>query len=76
MCIRLLLIGIGSLLVLSLVFRLQQWRPIDPGPEVVLVTLLEAVLNPSWVWMALGEIPNPGSGRGGHRPNFDSWWGG
>ncbi len=31
-----------------------------PVPEIALIVLLEAVLAPTWVWLALGEVP-PGN---------------
>lgn len=30
-----------------------------PAPEVNLIALLETVLGPLWVWLALGETPSP-----------------
>jgi drug/metabolite transporter (DMT)-like permease len=30
-----------------------------PAPEVNLIALLETVLGPLWVWLALGEAPSP-----------------
>ncbi len=36
-----------------------------PAPEVAMLTLLETVLGPFWVWLALGEDPGPRSLTGG-----------
>ncbi len=30
-----------------------------PAPEVSLILLVETILGPIWVWLALGEIPHP-----------------
>jgi drug/metabolite transporter (DMT)-like permease len=36
-----------------------------PAPEVALVMLLEMVLGPTWVWLALDEAPSPEALAGG-----------
>ncbi|MDX1576025.1 MAG: DMT family transporter [Kiloniellales bacterium] len=36
-----------------------------PAPEVSLILLLETVLGPFWVWLALGEVPSDRSLLGG-----------
>ena len=36
-----------------------------PAPEVSLLSLLEAVIGPVWVWLALGEKPEPATLIGG-----------
>ena len=36
-----------------------------PAPEVSLLLLLETVLGPFWVWLALGEAPGPWALAGG-----------
>jgi len=36
-----------------------------PAPEVGLIMLLEAVLGPLWVWLAIGEVPSPQTFLGG-----------
>lgn len=36
-----------------------------PAPEVGLIMLLEAVLGPLWVWLALGEVPSSQTFLGG-----------
>jgi len=36
-----------------------------PAAEVALLSLLEVVLGPLWVWLARGEIPAPGTLAGG-----------
>lgn len=51
-------LGIMGLVVLPLSFGLIFIGPrYIPAPEVSLVLLLEAVLGPFWVWLALGEEP-------------------
>jgi drug/metabolite transporter (DMT)-like permease len=47
-----------GLIMLPLSFGLMFIGPrYIPAPEVSLVLLLEAVLGPLWVWLALGEDP-------------------
>lgn len=36
-----------------------------PAPEVGLIMLLEAVLGPLWVWLAIGEVPSSQTFLGG-----------
>jgi drug/metabolite transporter (DMT)-like permease len=36
-----------------------------PGGEMMLFTLVEAVLSPIWVWLAFGEVPAPDTMAGG-----------
>ena len=36
-----------------------------PAPEVALLLLLQTVLGPIWVWMAVGEVPEPATIVGG-----------
>jgi drug/metabolite transporter (DMT)-like permease len=51
-------LGVMGLVVLPLSFGLIFVGPrYLPAPEVSLVLLLEAVLGPYWVWLALGEEP-------------------
>ena len=51
-------LGIMGLVVLPVSFALIFIGPrYIPAPEVSLVLLLEAVLGPYWVWLALGEEP-------------------
>ncbi len=51
-------LGVMGLVVLPLSFGLIFIGPrYIPAPEVSLVLLLEAVLGPYWVWLALGEEP-------------------
>ena len=63
-----LTIGIGDLLLLALLGIVI--LPVSltlitrathhlPAPEVNLVALLETLLGPLWVWVALGETPSP-----------------
>jgi drug/metabolite transporter (DMT)-like permease len=61
----------GWLLILCLVvipvsFALITLGPRHlPAPEVALILLLELVLAPLWVWLALGERPTAGATWGG-----------
>ncbi|HJQ95155.1 MAG TPA: DMT family transporter [Acidimicrobiia bacterium] len=51
-------LAISGFLVLPLGFGLLAVAPrYIAGAEVALITLLETVLGPLWVWMALGEVP-------------------
>lgn len=51
-------LALSGLLVLPLAFGLLAIAPrFAPAPEVGLITLLETVLGPFWVWLALGEEP-------------------
>ena len=51
-------LALSGFLVLPLGFGFLAVAPrYIPGAEVALITLLEAVLGPLWVWMALGEVP-------------------
>ena len=51
-------LALSGLVVLPLGFGLLSIAPrFAPAPEVGLVTLLETVLGPFWVWLALGEQP-------------------
>jgi drug/metabolite transporter (DMT)-like permease len=60
------ILAISGFLVLPLGFGLLAVAPrFIPGPEVALITLLETVLGPLWVWMALGEVPAPAGIIGG-----------
>jgi drug/metabolite transporter (DMT)-like permease len=63
-----LTIGIGDLLLLALLGIVI--LPVSlalitrathrlPAPEVNLIALLETVLGPLWVWLAIGEDPSP-----------------
>jgi len=59
-------LAISGLLVLPLGFGLLAVAPrFIPGPEVALITLLETVLGPFWVWLALGEVPVQAAVLGG-----------
>ncbi|HEX5696065.1 MAG TPA: DMT family transporter [Acidimicrobiia bacterium] len=59
-------LAISGLVVLPLGFGLLAVAPrYIPGAEVALITLLEAVLGPLWVWLALGEVPAPVAVLGG-----------
>ncbi len=51
----LVLLGVGQV-GLGLLFLLMGTRLI-PAAEVALITLLEIVLAPLWVWIAIGEAP-------------------
>jgi len=63
-----LTIGVGDLLLLALLGMVI--LPVSltlitrathhlPAPEVNLIALLETLLGPLWVWLALGETPSP-----------------
>jgi drug/metabolite transporter (DMT)-like permease len=59
-------LAISGLLVLPLGFGLLAVAPrFIPGAEVALITLLEAVLGPLWVWLALREVPAGAAVLGG-----------
>jgi drug/metabolite transporter (DMT)-like permease len=57
------LLGFGQM-GLGLIFLTIGARLIRAG-EVALITLLEVVLGPSWVWLARGERPATGTLVGG-----------
>jgi drug/metabolite transporter (DMT)-like permease len=60
-----LLVGLGfGQLGLGLVFMTFGARLI-PAADVALFSLLESVLGPVWVWLALGEAPAPATMVGG-----------
>lgn len=51
-------LAISGLAVLPLGFGMLALAPRHiPAPEVGLITLLETILGPFWVWLALGEQP-------------------
>jgi drug/metabolite transporter (DMT)-like permease len=63
-----LTIGVGDLLLLALLGLVVLPLSLTlitrathhlPAPEVSLIALLETVLGPVWVWLALGETPSP-----------------
>ncbi|MGH8951570.1 MAG: DMT family transporter [Acidimicrobiia bacterium] len=59
-------LAISGFVVLPLGFGLLAVAPrYIPGAEVALITLLETVLGPLWVWMALGEVPTGAALIGG-----------
>lgn len=59
-------LALSGLLVLPVAFGLLAIAPrFAPAPEVGLVTLLETVLGPFWVWLALGEEPGARAMVGG-----------
>lgn len=57
------LLGVGQM-ALGLVFLAMGARLI-PAAEVALISLLEVVLGPLWVWLANGERPEAGTLAGG-----------
>ena len=60
------LLMVMGLVMLPLSFSLMFIGPrYIPAPEVSLLLLLEAVLGPLWVWMALGEDPGARTLAGG-----------
>lgn len=59
-------LAISGLVVLPLGFGLLAVAPrYIPGAEVALITLLEVVLGPLWVWLVLSEVPAPAAVLGG-----------
>ncbi|HEU4915243.1 MAG TPA: DMT family transporter [Acidimicrobiia bacterium] len=59
-------LAISGFLVLPLGFGFLAIAPrYIPGPEVALITLLETVLGPLWVWLALDEVPTEAALVGG-----------
>lgn len=59
-------LAISGLVVLPLGFGLLAVASrYIPGAEVALITLLEAVLGPLWVWQVVGEVPAPAAVVGG-----------
>ncbi len=69
-----LTIGVGDLLLLALLGMVV--LPVSltlitrathylPAPEVNLIALLETLLGPLWVWLAIGEDPSPEVFAGG-----------
>lgn len=59
-------LAISGFLVLPLGFGLLAVAPrYIPGPEVALIALLETVLGPLWVWLALKEVPTETAFVGG-----------
>ena len=59
----LVLLGVGQM-GLGLIFLVIGARLI-PAAEVALITLLEVVLAPLWVWLALAERPSAAALAGG-----------
>ena len=59
----LILLGVGQI-GLGLVF-LSIGARLIPAAEVALITLLEVVLGPLWVWLALSETPSAATLAGG-----------
>ena len=59
-------LALSGLVVLPLGFGLLSIAPrFAPAPEVGLITLLETVLGPFWVWLAIGEQPGLWQSIGG-----------
>ena len=59
----LILLGVGQM-GLGLIFLVIGARLI-PAAEVALITLLEVVLGPLWVWISISEKPSPATILGG-----------
>ncbi len=59
----LVLLGVGQM-GLGLIFLVIGARLI-PAAEVALITLLEVVLGPLWVWISISERPSPATILGG-----------
>ena len=59
-------LALQGFLILPAAFGLMYIGPrYIPAPEVSLLSLLEAVIGPVWVWLALGEKPEPATLIGG-----------
>lgn len=59
-------LALQGLLILPAAFGLMYIGPrYIPAPEVSLLSLLEAVIGPIWVWLALGEQPETATLIGG-----------
>ena len=55
-----------GLVLLPLSFLFLTWAPrLIPAPEVSLILLLETILGPLWVWMAIREEPTVATLAGG-----------
>jgi drug/metabolite transporter (DMT)-like permease len=61
--VLLVLLGVGQM-GLGLIFLVIGARLI-PAAEVALITLLEVVLGPLWVWISINEKPAPTAILGG-----------
>ncbi|MFQ5993892.1 MAG: DMT family transporter [Acidiferrobacterales bacterium] len=60
------LLAVLGMVVLPLAFSLFVRAPrFIPAAEVGLIMLLEAILGPLWVWLAINEIPNAATFVGG-----------
>jgi drug/metabolite transporter (DMT)-like permease len=61
-----LALAVMGLVMLPLSFAMMAVGPrYIPAPEVSLTLLLESVLGPLWVWLALGEDPGEATLLGG-----------
>jgi drug/metabolite transporter (DMT)-like permease len=77
--VLLVIFGVGQMGLALIMF--SAGAQLIPAAEVGLVTVLETVLAPIWVWLAVGEVPGPTAlaggavvmaGRTARRGRFDS----
>jgi drug/metabolite transporter (DMT)-like permease len=54
----LLLALLGLVILPASLFLIARATHHLPAPEVGLILLLETILDPLWVWAALGELPD------------------
>jgi len=53
------LVGLQGVVQLGLPYVLfVKGLRVIPAADAAIITLLEPVLNPLWVWIAIGEVPN------------------
>ena len=60
-----LLLGLGVVVVPASTMLLSLGTKHLPAPDVTLIMMLEMLLGPLWVWLALGEIPAEATVAGG-----------
>jgi drug/metabolite transporter (DMT)-like permease len=60
-----LLLALGVIVVPASTILLSFGTRYLPAPDVTLIMMLEVLLGPLWVWLALEEIPRPATVAGG-----------
>jgi drug/metabolite transporter (DMT)-like permease len=60
-----LLLGLGVIVVPASTMLLSFGTKHLPAPDITLIMMLEMLLAPLWVWLALGESPAPATVAGG-----------
>jgi drug/metabolite transporter (DMT)-like permease len=60
-----LLLGLGVVVVPASTMLLSFGTKHLPAPDITLIMMLEMLLGPLWVWLALGEAPAPATIAGG-----------